>query len=76
MEYYRSSVNGSVFAHTGRDLNGDIWEPVIVITVARWRRLVEFFNGWVPTCKCDGRCEACDEDREIKAIIDSVEAPE
>jgi mitochondrial fission protein ELM1 len=49
---------------------------VIVIPVAQWRRLVEFFNGWVPTCGCDGHCGACDEDSEIKAIINSVEAPE
>jgi hypothetical protein len=40
MKYFRSSVNGSVFARTGQDLNGDIWEPVIVIPVAQWRRLV------------------------------------
>jgi hypothetical protein len=57
-------------------LNDDHYEPVIVIPVAQWRRLVEFFNGWVPACECDGRCEACEEDREIKAIFDSVEAPE
>jgi hypothetical protein len=69
--YHRDKL-GHVFKATL--MPGD--EPVIVIPVAQWRRMVEFFNGWVPTCKCDGRCEACDEDNEIKAIIDSVEAPE
>jgi hypothetical protein len=47
----------------------------IVIPVAQWRRLVDLFNGWVPTCKCDGHCEACEEDREVKAIFASVKVP-
>jgi hypothetical protein len=50
-------------------------EPVIVIPVAQWRRLVALYQSWMPSCPCDGNCESCEEDREIKAIFASVEVP-
>jgi hypothetical protein len=53
----------------------DKFTPVIVIPVAQWKRLVSMYQSWMPSCPCDGNCESCEEDREIKAIIDSVEVP-
>lgn len=48
-------------------------KPVVVIPEGDWLRLVELATRYIPTCKCDGDCQDCREDAEIKEIVSRVE---
>ena len=72
MAKYCRSKRGEVYDHDDYPyLKGDT--PVIVIPEADWRRLVELVKWAFPGCECEGLCDACREDREIKAIIQRTE---
>ena len=48
--------------------------PVIVIPEGDWRRLVELVDDLMPLRICEGPCDCCVRDKEIKAIIEKVGA--
>lgn len=64
--------DGELFS-AGEYLRLETDTNVVVIPEADWRRLVELVKWVFPGCECEGLCDACREDREIKAIIQRTE---